>query len=60
MLEYVETECEYQISWCCNKREHRNTYEEDKHLTQLESDKYLKSPKKCCILETKEAVRCKN
>jgi len=48
------------VALCCNKRKYRNDYEEDKHLAQLESDKYLETPKKCCILETKEVVRCKN
>lgn len=46
-LEYVQGEVTDPSGNCCNKRNYKNSWEESKHLKQLESVEYLFKPKRC-------------
>jgi len=46
-LEWVEAEMWDPAGFCCNNRDYRNEYEEDKHLAQLERESYLLKGKSC-------------
>lgn len=48
-LEWVEAEIWDPCGYVCNKREYISCTQEDKHLSQLQIEKYRMRPKRCFV-----------